>query len=391
MIPSRITLSLPPEMFAFQDVPGKQSSTIEDPPTLHTQENEEWQTDELTIHVQSQSPLSVMQTQPQGLTSLTQTQFDHDDLSIVLTGLNKKKTSSPFMLSRKGLLILLASLLIFGSTASFFLLMMRDQQGFHTSNKSTYVNIATDVDQQANVTAIATGRGDLTPGGTPISPASATVTTTLNSGFVSSTQATSTTATNTVTGLTSTPSTSTPTSILSLQSTGTPVSNPTVKPTSISTAAPTPTATPIPVSTPTPMPPVTYAVASTSTLGGGASIAPCSGCSGGKMVDHIGVDTTGSGRSNGTLTFNVNVSTASTYTLTIYYINGSPQRTGYLSINQGSGSAINFPGTGAGVWAVSSGASISVTVTLVQGHNTLEFYNNTTAAPNFDKITVSAG
>src|SRR5262249_1616787 len=133
----------------------------------------------------------------------------------------------------------------------------------------------------------------------------------------------------------------------------------------------------------TPAPPViakpaSYeAEASENTLAGGARLYSCSGCSGGKKVGQIG--------KGGTLQFsNISKSSTSNYTLTIYYVDGDAGRTLYTSVNGGSGTAINVSGTGD--W--STVGTVSITVSLQAGNNTIEFYNPSAMGPDIDRIVV---
>ena len=119
------------------------------------------------------------------------------------------------------------------------------------------------------------------------------------------------------------------------------------------------------------------AEASTNTLSGGAVIASCSTCSGGQKVGYVG--------NGGTLTFNnINVSSAGSYTLFIYYCDGDSGRTADMSVNGGAATAINFPGTGG--W--NTAAPYKITVNLNAGNNTIKFYNNSAYAPDIDRIVM---
>jgi hypothetical protein len=106
-------------------------------------------------------------------------------------------------------------------------------------------------------------------------------------------------------------------------------------------------------------------------------------------VVNIGLITTADGPVNCTLAFTITMRQAGSYKLTIYYINGDPNRTANLSVNGSSSGTIQFPQTGPnGDWSVVK--SVTVTVTLSQGSNILKFSNGTAAAPNFDKIVLSS-
>jgi hypothetical protein len=122
------------------------------------------------------------------------------------------------------------------------------------------------------------------------------------------------------------------------------------------------------------------AEASSNTIAGGASISSCTGCSGGKKVGYVG--------NGGTLTFNgINTSSAGTHTLVIYYLDGDGGRAANLSINGGSATALNFPGTNGGDW--NTVYTYSVTVNLNAGNNTIAFANSAAYAPDFDRIGIA--
>jgi hypothetical protein len=152
-------------------------------------------------------------------------------------------------------------------------------------------------------------------------------------------------------------------------------------------AAPTPTPTLTPTPTPTPTPTdasITYeAESSQNTLAGGARIISCSNCSGGYRVGYIGL---GSSNQNGTLQFNnINKADAGTYTLTLYYSNGSnSNKNEYISVN--GGSAIIFTGSPTG--GFDKFATAGIAITLHGGENTIEFYNPEGEAPDIDKIII---
>jgi hypothetical protein len=109
-------------------------------------------------------------------------------------------------------------------------------------------------------------------------------------------------------------------------------------------------------------------------------VAACGPCSGGNKVGYVG-------NNSGTLQFNgISVSTAGTHTVTIYYTNGGASRTAFLSVNGGAGTSNSYPATGG--W--STVGSITISVTLNAGSNTLKFYNPNSSswAPDFDRIVV---
>src|SRR5579859_1511232 len=122
------------------------------------------------------------------------------------------------------------------------------------------------------------------------------------------------------------------------------------------------------------------AEASGNTLAGGAKVASCSPCSGGKKVGFVG-------NNAGTLTFNgVTTGTSGSTTLTIYYASGQA-RNASLSVNGGTATSISFASTG----SYTTVGTKAVTVTLKSGSNTLKFSNSSGWAPDFDRVTVASG
>lgn len=71
--------------------------------------------------------------------------------------------------------------------------------------------------------------------------------------------------------------------------------------------------------------------------------------------------------------------------MTIAYVNGEAPRVGKISVNGEPPITLTFPGTGG--W--SSVGTMVVTMSLRPGPNTLKIFNPDSAAPDFDKITVS--
>jgi len=165
---------------------------------------------------------------------------------------------------------------------------------------------------------------------------------------------------------------------------GTPA--PTSTPTNTNTPAPatsTPTNTSVPpTATNTPTGGVVYeANASGNTLAGGAAASACSSCLDGYDVGYVG--------EGGTLTINnVSASSAGTYNMTIYYLDGDSGRSATVQANGGTGTNINFPGTGS--WTTVG--TYQTTVTLNAGSsNTIEFSNASAYAPDFDHLVIFAG
>jgi len=119
------------------------------------------------------------------------------------------------------------------------------------------------------------------------------------------------------------------------------------------------------------------AEAAGNTLSGGAAVATCTDCSGGKRVRYVG-------KGRGVLVFAVKADKAGAAKVTISYTSGDA-RSARLSVNGGAESTVSFPGTG-GFGTV---GTRKATVTLKAGANTLRFSNPDAWAPHFDKITVS--
>jgi hypothetical protein len=104
-----------------------------------------------------------------------------------------------------------------------------------------------------------------------------------------------------------------------------------------------------------------------------------SAASGGSVIGDLG------NSSANTLTVGgVTVSSGGSYRLTIYYIAGNGPRSATLTINGGSGQTLNFGGTA--TW--STVGSMTVTVNLNAGANSLRFSNSTAWAPDIDKLVV---
>ncbi len=123
------------------------------------------------------------------------------------------------------------------------------------------------------------------------------------------------------------------------------------------------------------------AESSANTLGGRAAVVACTSCSGGSKVGSVG-------RNSGTLQFNgVQASSAGTHTLTIYYLDGDTGRTAQMSVNGGGATTVTFHGTNDNNWNVVQ--SLTETVQLNAGNNTIKFSNPSGPAPDFDRIVVS--
>ena len=125
----------------------------------------------------------------------------------------------------------------------------------------------------------------------------------------------------------------------------------------------------------------TYLAASTAnTLAGGAAVASCNSCLGGEKVGYVG--------DGGTLTFNdVDVSAAGNYAVQIGYLDGTSGITGRsatITVNGGAAQTVTFIPTG----SFQDPGSVTVSLPLTAGENTVEFGNSSAYAPDFDAITV---
>jgi hypothetical protein len=125
--------------------------------------------------------------------------------------------------------------------------------------------------------------------------------------------------------------------------------------------------------------PAAYEAEASANTQSGTRVIGCSGCSGSRKVGDVG-------RNAGTLQFNgITASGAGTATVTISYVNGDTRaRTADLSVNGGAATKVTFPVTRD--W--STPGTLTVTVTLKSGGNTLKFGNTSGPAPDFDKIAV---
>ncbi|HET9171062.1 MAG TPA: CBM35 domain-containing protein [Actinospica sp.] len=122
------------------------------------------------------------------------------------------------------------------------------------------------------------------------------------------------------------------------------------------------------------------ASASANTLAGGAAVASCNACLGGEKVGFVG--------SGGTLTFNnVNVSTAGNYEVQLGYLDGTSGTTGRSTTFTVDGAAAgSVTDTPTGSFA--NPGSMTVSLPLKAGSNTIELSNASAYAPDFDAITV---
>jgi hypothetical protein len=116
-----------------------------------------------------------------------------------------------------------------------------------------------------------------------------------------------------------------------------------------------------------------------NTLAGGAVAQACSTCSGGEKVGYVG--------EGGTLTFNgVTAPNAGSYRVTIAYCDGSATgRQATVSVNGGPAQTLSFTPTG----SFTTVGTMTVTLPLTAGANTIEFANPAAYAPDFDRIVVA--
>jgi alpha-galactosidase len=125
------------------------------------------------------------------------------------------------------------------------------------------------------------------------------------------------------------------------------------------------------------------AAASENTLTGDASVLKCSSCPGGKKVGDIGFgEKTGK---NGTLQFNrISEKSTSDYMLSLYYISNSGGRVLDVSVNGKPPIVICASSTKK--WNVVR--TLSITVHLNAGYNTIKFFNPSARGPDIDSIVV---
>ena len=137
--------------------------------------------------------------------------------------------------------------------------------------------------------------------------------------------------------------------------------------------------TAITVTTPPASGPTVYpAAAATSTLGGGAAVASCSGCPGGQKVGYIG--------GGGYLVYpDIDVPVAGTYLMTVTYVDGD---TGRVSIVTVDGNSFSLPTNGTGDNDWSDPQTVTVPVTLTAGQNTIEFSNPDNYAADISQIVL---
>jgi DUF1680 family protein len=120
------------------------------------------------------------------------------------------------------------------------------------------------------------------------------------------------------------------------------------------------------------------AEASGNTLAGQAAVRSSSGASGGAVVGYVG-----SGAAN-YLQFNNVTGTAGAHQVTVFYASGENRS---LSISANGGSAVNVNAPGTGGW--DAVGSVTASVTLQAGANTIRISNASGWAPDIDRIVVS--
>lgn len=135
----------------------------------------------------------------------------------------------------------------------------------------------------------------------------------------------------------------------------------------------------VPVTTPGAGGPVGYeAEAAGNTIGGGAAVYSCSGCSGGAKVGFLG--------GSGYLTINdVMAPMAGTYLMQLAYVDGDSSRTAIVTVN-GTPFEHPLPGTNDNNWDVAQ--TVTVPVNLNAGSNTIGFGNPNRYVSDIDKITI---
>ena len=128
--------------------------------------------------------------------------------------------------------------------------------------------------------------------------------------------------------------------------------------------------------------PVSYEAEDSSNTFAGNAVASsrrCGECSGGQAVRVIG-----DGNANYLVFNGVNANTAGEHTITIYYKSGQDRS---LSVSANNGPAQTLSGLDSGSW--STVASVEVSLTLDAGANTIKVFNDSSWAPDIDRITVA--
>jgi hypothetical protein len=121
------------------------------------------------------------------------------------------------------------------------------------------------------------------------------------------------------------------------------------------------------------------AVAPGNIISGGASVSSITVGSGGQKVGFIG--------NGGTLTFNNIVAPATgLYNVTFLYFNGDPSRVADISVNGAPAVAVTFNTSG----SFSALASLTMSLPLRSGTNSIAISNPTAYAPDFDSLVVQS-
>jgi hypothetical protein len=120
------------------------------------------------------------------------------------------------------------------------------------------------------------------------------------------------------------------------------------------------------------------AEASGNTLVGGASVGGCSGCSGGQKVGNVG--------GSGSLTINgVTAPKAGTYVMTVGYVDADSSRTAVVTVN---GKSFNLPFAGSNNNDWDTAQTVTISVPLNAGTNTVQFGNANDSVADIDKLIV---
>ena len=135
--------------------------------------------------------------------------------------------------------------------------------------------------------------------------------------------------------------------------------------------------------TPVSAPTLSYeAESSSNTVSGSANVVDCSACSSGKKIGNISAGSS--------VRFNtIYTSTTGNANVTLYYIEGDAGRSAQISVNGGSASTINFHGTNDNNW--NTVQSLTTSVPLNAGLNTLTFSVTSGYGPDLDRIVASTG
>jgi endo-1,4-beta-D-glucanase Y len=116
--------------------------------------------------------------------------------------------------------------------------------------------------------------------------------------------------------------------------------------------------------------------AETGTVVSPTKVASCSFCSGGSKIGFLG--------NGGTLTLSVSSNTAGSYGLKMWFINGgTAARSATVTVN-GTAHTVSFPTDAS--WSTIQ--TLTVTVTVKSGTNTIVFSNPSAYGPDLDKISV---